>query len=223
MIDYLEALNISPLFHNIPSEDITSLLACLNANEKTYSKNTSILSCGDSINELGIVLSGSVTIQKEDFWGNRSILAKISTGNLFAEAFASTQTEEIPINVVATEKTRILWINFKRIISPCSPACGFHKKLISNIVQILAHKNISLTEKIQHTACRTTKDKLLSYLSAQALQQKSNYFSIPFNRQELADYLNVDRSAMSKALCDLRDDEILSFQKNTFTLHQNDL
>jgi len=223
MIDYMEILRNSPLFRDMPNKDISSLLACLDAKEKIYPKNSSIFSIGDPVKELGILLFGSVTVQKEDFWGNRSILEKITTSGLFAESFASVQTKEIPINVVSTEKTKILWIHFNRIITPCTSSCDFHRKLIENMLQILANKNILLTEKIQHTACRTTKGKLLSYLSAQALQKKSNRFSIPFNRQELADYLSVDRSAMSKTLCELRDDEILSFQKNIFTLHQNEL
>lgn len=174
---------------------------------------------GDPVKALGIVLSGSVLIQKEDFWGNRSILTKVTAGGFFAEAFAALQIKESTVSVLSMEKTTILWIPFAPITNPCQKACEFHRKLIGNMLQLLARKNILLTEKIQHTACRTTKEKLMSYLSAQAMKEKSNAFSIPFNRQELADYLAVDRSAMSKALCDLRDEGVLSFSKNTFVLH----
>ncbi len=212
-------LSQSLLFQGIAEKDIGSMLGCLSAREKTYKKNAYILSAGDSVTEVGIVLSGSVNVIKEDFWGNRAIIAKSGAGELFAEAFSCIDTDKLPISIVASENSEVLFIDYKKIITTCSSACTFHTLLINNMIKILANKNIMLMQKIEHTACRTTRDKLLSYLSAQAIQAQSNSFTIPFNRQELADYLSVDRSAMSNELSKLRNEGILEFNKSRFHLH----
>lgn len=208
----------SPLFAGIAETDLSSLLNCLSARSASYAKDEYILSADNLIKDVGIVLSGSVNIIKEDFWGNRAILAKIHPGEMFGEAFAFANLQKLPVSVVTSEKSEILYVDFGKITNTCSSACLFHTQLIQNILKILAHKNIMLTQKLEHIVKRTTREKLLSYLSEQAIKHGTNSFSIPFNRQELADYLSVDRSAMSNELCKLRDEGVIKFSKNQFTL-----
>ena len=218
MKKYLNILCASPLFAGINETDLDYMLKCLSARKSAYTKDEYILSTGDAITDVGIVLSGSVNIIKEDFWGNRAILAKVQPGEMFGEAFAFANIQKLPVSAVATEKSEILFVDFGKIATTCSSACLFHTQLIQNILKILANKNIMLTQKLEHIVKRTTREKLLSYLSEQAIKSGSNTFSIPFNRQELADYLSVDRSAMSNELCKLRDEGILEFYKNHFKL-----
>ena len=208
-----------PLFLDIKEENLESMLDCLSARARTFEKNEFIFNEGDKITKIGIVLAGSVSIIKEDFWGNRSILSLIEAGDLFGESFTFSDTKKIPINAIANEKTDVLFVDYSKIISTCSNACEFHTELIRNMLKILASKNIMLTQKIEHLTQHSTREKLLSYLSEQSRRSESNSFSIPFNRQELADYLSVDRSAMSNELCKMRDEGLISFDKSTFTLH----
>ncbi|NLL04690.1 MAG: Crp/Fnr family transcriptional regulator [Clostridiaceae bacterium] len=218
MKNYFNVLSNSPLFAGIAETDLSSLLNCLSAKSATYAKDEYILSADNIIKDVGIVLSGSVNIIKEDFWGNRAILAKIHPGEMFGEAFAFSNVQKLPVSVVTCERSEILFVDFRKITNTCSSACVFHTALIANILKILAYKNIMLTQKLEHIVKRTTREKLLSYLSEQAIKHGTNSFYIPFNRQELADYLSVDRSAMSNELCKLRDERIIEFSKNHFIL-----
>ncbi len=217
MKNKLSTLKKSPLFNQIAEIELETMLTCLSVQEKTFPKNTFIFTTEDKVSTVGIVLTGSVHIIKEDFWGNRTIIAKIEAGDIFAETFSCAQVKRLPISVMAAEKSEIMFIDYKKIISTCSSACIFHTRLIQNMLTIIANKNIMLTQKIEYMSKRTTREKLLSYLSAQAQMANSNSFAIPFNRQELADYLSVDRSAMSNELCKLRDEGILLFERNHFT------
>jgi CRP-like cAMP-binding protein len=220
MKEYLKVLKIVPLFKDINEVEINTMLKCLNAHKKSYKKNEIILMAGQSVTEVGIVLSGCVQIMREDISGNRTILARFEKGNLFTEAFVCSNIKTLPITVSSISESVILFVDYHRIITTCSSACVFHAKLIKNMMAILADKNIMLSGKIEHLSKRTTKEKLLSYLSEQAAIKGNNEFTIPFNRQELADYLCVDRSAMSNELCKLRDEGILSFHRNNFMLYK---
>ena len=218
MKNILEILSQSPLFASINPNQLTSLLSCLSAREVEFGKDAYIHQAGSTIQEVGIVLSGSVNIIQEDFWGNRTILSKLGPSELFGESFCSANLFLLPVSVVTTEPSTILFIQFQKIITTCSSTCVFHTTLIHNLVTLLAMKNIMLTFKIGHMAKRSTKDKLLSFLSHSAILAKSNSFSIPYSRQELADYLCVDRSAMSNELSKLKEDDLIDFHKNSFHL-----
>ncbi len=220
MKKYFEVLRNCALFNDISSDDLESILKCLSYKDKFYKRNDFIFLEDDKANYAGIVISGSVCVIKEDFWGNRAILAKLEEGDLFGETYALSDIEKLPISVVAMQDSEVVLIDCKRILNVCSKACSFHTKLIDNIIRILANKNIALNQKINHIIKRTTREKLISYLSEQAERAKSNTFKIPFNRQELADYLSVDRSAMSNELCKLRDEGIIEFNKNEFKLKE---
>ena len=220
MKKYFEILEKCSLFNDISEDDIDNILKCLSFKDKFYKKNDFIFFEDNKANYAGIVISGSVCVIKEDFWGNRSILAKLEEGDLFGETYALSDVEKLPISVVAMQDCEVILIDCKKILSGCSNSCSFHTKLINNLIRILANKNIALNQKIHHIIKRTTREKLISYLSEQAERVKSNVFTIPFNRQELADYLSVERSAMSNELCKLRDEGIIEFNKNEFKLKE---
>lgn len=220
MKKYFKVLKNSALFSNISENDLENILKCLSSKNKFYKKNDFIFSEEDSTNYAGIVISGSVCVIKEDFWGNRAILDKLEVGDLFGEAYALADMDSLPISVIATQDCEVVLINCKKILKTCSNACSFHTRLVNNLMKILASKNISLNQKIYHLVKRTTREKLISYLSEQAEKQKSNTFKIPFNRQELADYLSVDRSAMSHELSKLKNEGIIEFNKSEFRLKE---
>lgn len=218
MKKYLPVLKKSPLFAGIGEENLLAMLACLSATIKEYPKDSYIFHCKDVVTSVGIVLSGSVHIIKEDFWGNLLLISQLGEGQLFGEAFSCAQAPELPVSVITVTPVKVLFINYKKIITTCSSACTFHSRLIQNILKSVAAKNLALTQKMEHMSRKTTREKLLSYLSEQSLHASSNSFTIPFNRQQLADYLCVDRSAMSAELCRMRDENLLQFHKNSFTL-----
>lgn len=218
MEKYYDTLKKCPLFTGIKETELRTLLNCLSAAERHYEKNNFIFMTGDTVTTIGIVLSGNVHIIQEDFWGNRTILLSIENSGLFGEAFSCAEVGKLPVSALAIQATDILFIDYHRIITTCSSACTFHTGLIKNMIRILAGKNVMLTQKIEFLTQRTTREKLLSYLSWQAQQTGSSSFAISFNRQELAEYLSVDRSAMSNELSKMRDDGILTFHRNRFTL-----
>lgn len=221
MKEYLNVLKECPLFVNIDENNIAKLLGCLNAKKKKFQKDEFIFVAGSTTDYVGIVLSGSVYVIQEDYWGNRTILSSIEAGGLFGETFSYAYTETLPVSVVSHEDCTILLINCKKLLTICSSTCIFHATLIKNMMMILAEKNISLTRKINHITKKTTREKILSYLSECAVDSGSNTFKIPFNRQELADYLSVERSALSNTLCKMRDEGIIEFRKNEFRILYN--
>lgn len=206
------------LFNGITDNELELLLACLKPVTKQYAKGNTIFTAGDSVSTVGVVLSGSVQIISEDYFGNRSILTEIGENGLFAETFPFIRIEKLPVSVLAATDCEVMFIDHKAIITSCASACGFHSKLIENMIFIIARKNQVLNRKIQHISERTTREKLLSYLSAQAKEANSREFTIPFDRQELADYLCVERSAMSNELSKLRKEGMIDFNKNKFRI-----
>ena len=215
-----------PMFAGINEADIKKLLECLHVVQKRYKKNRFIFSAGDKIETIGIVLKGAVHIVREDYWGKRKILARIESGGLFGEALAFGNVDKFPVSVIAAEESEIMLMNCRRIIISCHCACVFHTKLIKNLMVLLAQKNITLIQKLEHITQNTTREKLLSYLDEQACRfgkktKTGVEFTIPFNREELADYLSVDRSAMSAELSKMRNDGLIIYRKNHFQLFEN--
>ena len=218
MEKYSVLMQTCPLFAHIDQQNIPALLSCLGASEREYEKGAFIFSAGDSANGVGIVLSGGVLIAQEDYWGNRTLLAHIAPGSLFGESFSCADVGKLPISVIAAEKTQVLLMQAARIVQNCPKTCGYHTELIRNMMRNLATKNVQLTEKIQVITRRTTREKLLSYLSEQAIHAGSSHFTIPFNRQELADYLSVERSAMSAELSRMMRDGLIETYRSEFKL-----
>ena len=210
-----------PLFASISEDALSRMLDCLDASRKTYEKNEFIFIAGDSVCHAGIVLSGAVHVLNEDFWGRRVIMTRIVPGGLFGEAFACAGIQNLPISVMAAETSEVLFLDCGKIFTLCSSACAFHAGLLKNLTRILAEKNVILTQKLEHITQRTTREKLLAYLSEQARLAGDSAFEIPFNREELACYLSVERSAMSAELSKMRADGLLRYQKNHFELLRN--
>ena len=206
------------LFASIEREKIDILLKCLSAKRQNYMKEEFVFLTEEPARYVGVVLVGGVNVIQEDYWGNRTILTHINAGELFGEAFSCAEIKKLPVSVIATDVSEILLIDYKKIVTVCSSSCGFHTQLISNMLRILANKNIMLTRKMGYISKRTTREKLLSFLSAQAIQFKSNVVVIPYNRQELADFLCVDRSALSREIALMKKDGLLEYEKNRFVL-----
>lgn len=206
------------LFKGIESSELEQLLACLSAQKKRYEKGQVVFFSGESISRFGIVLSGQIQVVQDDFYGNRSIVANVDVGNLFGESFAYAEMGALPVSVLAVADSELLLIDCRRLTAPCARSCAFHGKLIRNLLHIVSAKNIALTQKIEVISKRTTREKLLAYLSSEAKKAGGSRFQVPFSRQELADYLCVDRSAMSAELSKLKAGGILNVHKNQFEL-----
>lgn len=217
----VQILKKCPLFEGIDTGEIGLLLNCLRAVRRNCLKDEFIFRAGDKASHVGIVLAGGVYVIQEDYWGNRNILAHVAHGGLFAEAFSCAQTGELPISVTAAEKSEIMLVDYRKIITLCPTSCAFHSRLISNMVRILAKKNILLTQKLDYLSKRTIRGKLLAYLSAETVRNKKGVAEIPFNRQELADYLCVERSALSRELGQMKKEGIIGYNRNTFTLSRD--
>ena len=221
MVQNIEVLKSSSLFHNMGQNDIFSMLECLSAKEMHFNKGEFVFHYGEIINHVGLVLTGSVHIIKEDFWGNRTILTNILPSNLLGETYACVPAAALEVSAIAAIDCDMLLLDVHKMLSPCTNSCNFHVALIHNFLTDLAAKNLMLTKKIEHMSKRSTREKLLSYLSTESLKTKCSSFDIAFDRQQLADYLSVDRSAMSNELCKLRAEGFLSFHKNHFTLNKD--
>ena len=218
MKKYFQTIKNSKLFTGITESEIESMLGCLSAAVKMYKKGDIIYRAGENISSVAMLLDGSVHIQKEDYWGNLSILDSVSPGELFGEVFACLENEPMAYNAEAVKDCSVLMLDVTRVLTTCTNACKFHARLIRNLLSAISDKNRILTQKMLHISQRSTREKLLSYLSEQSLKHGSASFDIPFNRQQLADYLSVDRSAMSSELGRMRDEGLLKFEKNRFTL-----
>ena len=218
MKKYIPVLKRTKLFSGVGEEDIASLLSCLGARKKEYKKGEYILREGEHISDIFILVEGKIHIQKDDYWGNRSILSVISVGEMFGEGYAAPESGALLNDVVAVEDSSVIFFDVKRIITTCSSACRFHNMIVQNMFFAISDKNRKLVQKLGHMSGRTTRAKLISYLSEEAKRQGSSTFTVPFNRQQLADYLCVDRSAMSNELCKMRDEGMIKFEKSRFEL-----
>lgn len=216
--DYI-FLSTTGLFKGIQPQEIQQILPCLQAQEKDYIKDQAVYRIGDNVSSMGIVLNGCVVIENNDLWGHTSLIDKIEKGQIFGETYAYLPAEPLTVTITAEEKTRILFLKTPVISEVCSNSCSFHNKLIKNLLELLAQKNLNLTKRISHTSPRSIRGKLLSYLSFQAKAKGSRDFMIPFSRQQLADYLNVDRSALSAEISKMQKEHILTSQKNRFILY----
>lgn len=217
MKKYIDILKNSMLFNNINDEDILSMLDCLSATIKQYKKGDYLFRQGEHITNLCIVAEGCVHIQSDDYWGNRTILNEVSVCEMFGESYATGKIRT-PNDAVAASDCTVFFFDLSKMMTVCSNMCRFHTQIIKNLLLILTNKNRALVQKLTHISKRSTREKLISYLSAQAKLHQNNSFTIPFNRQQLADFLSVDRSAMSNELCKMRDEELIQFHKNSFTL-----
>lgn len=217
MEEQLQILQESPLFQEIPAGELPEVLECLQARQQRYQKEEILLYTGDFVSEFGILLEGRIQILREEYDGIRSIVTEIAPGELFAEAFACASKDRdkiLPLTVQSMAPSLVLWISARRLAA----SCAYHIRLTQNMLGILAGKNILLNRKIGHLSKRSTREKLLSYFTEQAMLQSGNIFTIPFSQQELADYLCVERSGLSAVLNDLRRAGILQYTRGKFEL-----
>ena len=205
------------LFQGCSEEDILNMSKHLDFRTNKYRKEHVIFGTGSVVTDIGLVLSGSVRIEHTDLWGNKIILGITPAGGVFAESYACIPNEPLMVDAVANEDCEILFINVPRLFIPCS-ACVSQNKLIQNLVMISAEKNLQLSRRSLHTSPKTIRGRLSSYFSQQVSSQRSNKIVIPFDRQQLADYLNLDRSALSKELGKMRKDGLIEYHKNTFVI-----
>lgn len=218
MKKYLPVLRTSPFFTGLDDNEILSVLHCVNATVTTAPQGTYIFRAGDSTEVMGLVASGSALVIQEDLWGHRNILTKCSTGDFFGEPYAASPGSVLNISVQAETDCEIILLNVQRLLITCPTACDHHQKLIRNLVSVLAARLLAFNDKITHVGKRTTRDKLLSYLSAESLRQGKLTFDIPFDRQQLADYLCVDRAAMSAEISKLQKEGLLKTNRKHFDL-----
>ncbi|MCK5811332.1 MAG: Crp/Fnr family transcriptional regulator [Clostridiales bacterium] len=207
-----------PLFEGIKYEELPQLLQCIKANYHSYSKNDIIFMQDDVINEIGIILSGNIDIAKEDYVGNKVIISRLESSDLFAEVFVCSGKNISPVTVSSHGDSEIMFIDFNQLIGICEHSCTFHKKLISNMMTILANKTLVMNEKMEYLTKKTIEQKLSIYLVNQIRKNANLSFTIPFKRYELAEYLHSNRSALSRVLSLLQKKGILVYKKNTFTI-----
>ncbi len=218
MQKYLETLSACSLFQKIDSASLLRMLTCLGARISHYGKRSVIVSEGDAVRDVGVLLSGTAQAVQVDYYGNRSIVAGITEGELFLEEFACAETDKTPVSVVATEECDVMFLDCAHILHTCKNGCGFHHQLIYNLMRGLAEKSIGFHERMEITAKRTTREKLMAYLSMMAKRTGKRTFLIPFDRQELADFLEVDRSGLSTEIGKLYREGVITAKKNRFTL-----
>ena len=218
MKDFVPVLKKTKLFSGVGDEEISTMLSCLGASLFTYKKGEFVLRQGEHLSNILVLVEGSLHIQRDDYWGNRSILGHIGIGEIFGEAYAAPDSGTLLNDVIAVEDSSVFFFDVKRVISTCSSACRFHTMVVQNLFFAISEKNRTLVQKLDYLSRRTTREKLISYLSEEAKRQNSPQITIPFNRQQLADYLSVDRSAMSSELGRMRDEGLLEFEKNRFRL-----
>ena len=218
MKKYLPILQKSPLFFGVEKDDILPMLECLDGTLRICPKGSIVFAEGDRPTHLGVVLEGEVRITRTDYYGNRSIVAAVKASQVFGETFACAEVQSLPVDIMAAADSILLMIDVRRIISTCCNACTFHNRIIYNLMKQTAAKNLMFHRKLEITSKRTTRDKLMTYLHITAKEQGSSSFTIPYYRQELADYLEVDRSGLSAEISKLRREGVLTAEKNRFTL-----
>ena len=218
MKKFLSVIRSVQLFSGISENELTAILSCLDTRKVEFQKETFVLRAGDTADSIGIVLSGSVLIIQEDIWGNRNILSKAGAGQTFAAAYACAPGSKLNVSVIAETSVTAMFLNVRRILSVCPSACSYHSRVIRNLLSELAEKNLRFNEKLTHMGQRTTRSKIMSYLSAESQRLGKYEFDIPFSRQQLADYLGVERSGLSSELGKMKKDGLLDYHRSHFIL-----
>ena len=218
MVDILQEVD-SPLFHGINPEDRRTMLGCIGYHVGAFRRGDILGFEEENMKYIGIVLSGAVDMVKEDLWGNKTMLVRIGRNEVFGETFACGSDTLSVVTFLVSEDAKVLFLPFNRVMHSCTMACQFHHRLIENMVRVIADKNRDLMRKVEVVSKRTIREKLLAYLSLQAQTQNSRYFEIPLGRVELAEYLCVDRSALTRELAKMKDEGLIDYDRNCFRLN----
>ena len=215
---YYNQIKNSPVFLGMSDDELKGLLECFGARIRKFEKEEMIIRQGDVISNIYLILDGEVNIEKDSYWGRRIIISRLGKNDNLALSFVGSKDVESSVDAITVKDTTVLVLRYEKCTSMCQNACTRHKVLIHNLFRILSKENIELIQKIENVSQKTIRDKLLTYLSNEAQRQHSNSFDIHFNRQDLADYLNVDRSAMSFELSKLQKEGLIEYNKNHFEL-----
>lgn len=218
MEKYFDLLLQTPLFAGVEAEELSSLLSCLQARVVTADKGMPVFLEGDDAGFIGLVIEGAVQIVRDDYDGTRSVIGLAGPGEMFGESYACSNMASMPVSGYALHPSKMMFFSCGRMLTVCTNACRFHNQIVKNLLQIVAEHNVNLSRKIRFMSQRTTKQKLLAYLMDEAKKTGSAEFTIPFDRQSLADYLGVERSAMSAELSKLQKDGVLSTRGSHFIL-----
>ena len=205
MKKYVSILKRTQLFAGVGDDEIISMLSCLNARLNNFKKGEYVLRQGEHLSDIIVLVEGSLHVQKDDYWGNRSLLNQIDVGEMFGEAYVAPASGGVLNDVIAVNDSTVILFDVRRILTTCPTACRFHAMVVKNMFFAISEKNRQLVQKLGH-------------MSEEAKRSNSPNFTIPFNRQQLADFLSVDRSAMSNELCKMRDEGLIEFEKNQFKL-----
>ena len=208
----------TPLFDGITPEDREAMLHCIGYYIATFRKGEVVAFEAERIRHVGIVISGSVDMIKEDIWGNKTMLVRIEKDAVFGETFACGSDDLSVVTFLVSEDAQILFLSFNRVMHSCSSACQFHQQLIENMLHVIAGKNRDLMRKVEVVSKRSIREKLLTYLSLQAQARETRYFEIPLGRVELAEYLCVDRSALTRELAKMKEEGLIDYDKNCFRI-----
>ncbi len=214
----IRTLRNCALFEGVETNDFSAVLGCIQARQQQFKKNEIILREGETAKNIGIVLSGTVRLEQTDYHGNRNILTTVVPSELFGESFAFAGMAQMPITVIATEDCEILLLDCRKLTEVCSNACTFHHQMILNLLKIIATKNIFLNQKAEIMSKRTTREKLMTYLFSETKKHGKSSFTIPFDRQALADYLAVDRSGLSAEISKLREEGLIESNRSHFRI-----
>lgn len=220
MEKYIPALKRTQLFSGVGEDEIAAMFGCMQARLKSFKKGEYVFRQGEYLSSITVLVEGALHVQRVDYWGNKSIITTVGVGEMFGEAYVAPNSGSLINDVIAVENSTVIFFDVHRILTQCPSACRHHSVVIQNLFFAISEKNRKLVQKLGHMSKRSTREKLISYLSEEARRHNSGSFSIPFNRQQLADFLSVDRSAMSNELCKMRDEGLISFDKNNFTLRQ---
>lgn len=204
------------LFENVRNNEVLELLKCIGIKTKVFKKDAIILKQGNKIDFLGVILSGNAIISKTDSMGNKTIVEELKMNDIFGHNIVCCGLNKSPVDITSTKECEILFLPFEKVVTPCEKLCPYHLQLIKNVMKMISKRNSLLNDKIDIIAQKTTRDKILALLDA--YREEKGVFTIPYSREEMAKFLCVDRSAMSRELCKMRDEGILKFHKNKFEI-----
>lgn len=221
--NYKSVFKNTGIFKGFNNFDLISIIGCMGAIEHNVKKRQIVLLAGDKPDFIAVVLSGKFHVIREDYNGNRSLLAVITPGRIFAEVLCCAGLEQSPFTVIAAENSCYMKLNFSRVIKTCSKSCANHKRLIENMTSLLAKKNIMLQRRMEILELKTIREKVMRYFESfePPSPPPNQVINLPFNREEMADFLCVDRSALSHELIKMRKERLIDFNKNQFTIFYN--
>lgn len=214
----IEKIKETQIFKGMSDKEIASVLKHLSSFEKKYRKGSTILHSGFTTDKMGLILEGSITIESNDQWGNKTILSHIGEGEFFAETYGFLSTQPLLVDVVANQNCRILFLQIANLKKQNGVHFDWITKFVLNLLAISMQKNIILSGRSFLISAKTIRGRVIAYLDSVSIQKKKSEFDIPFDRQQLADYLNVERTALSKELMKMKQDGLIDFYKNHFIL-----